>query len=342
MKILYSIQATGNGHISRAIQLVPELLKHHSVDVLLSGQNSHLKFPFPVRYRLDGISLFYNRSGGLSYKQILFNNYWSRAYKSAQSLPVDQYDLILNDFEPITALACKLRNKYSIQLSHQASFRFPETPRPLTQSALGEFVLSQYSSSTDYIGFHFKEYNPNILPPIIKKEILQATPIDKGHIVIYLSGFTPEFYINQLSKVKEIIFHCFVSGIHHPYKAGNILFKPIDYKEFTTSMIECHGIITGGGFETPSEALYLGKKLMVIPIQSHYEQSCNATALENMGIKIIRGNKVKKFNNCIKDWISVSTQTPTIKNSGLETTIGKVFETYESFQYQHLGLQSYS
>ncbi|NDB36263.1 MAG: glycosyl transferase, partial [Flavobacteriia bacterium] len=40
MKILYAIQGTGNGHISRAIALVPEFQKLVEVDVLISGTQS--------------------------------------------------------------------------------------------------------------------------------------------------------------------------------------------------------------------------------------------------------------------------------------------------------------
>ena len=47
-------------------------------------------------------------------------------------------------------------------------------------------------------------------------------------------------------------------------------------------------IITGAGFETPAEALYLGKKLMVIPIRGQYEQFCNAAALAKMGVPVLK------------------------------------------------------
>jgi uncharacterized protein (TIGR00661 family) len=68
-------------------------------------------------------------------------------------------------------------------------------------------------------------------------------------------------------------------------RSGNIIFMPVDKSLFNDALINCSGIITGAGFETPAEALKLEKKLMVIPISGHYEQQCNATALEQMGIK---------------------------------------------------------
>ena len=42
MKILYAVQATGNGHISRAMELLPHLQKYGTKDIFLIGANSRL------------------------------------------------------------------------------------------------------------------------------------------------------------------------------------------------------------------------------------------------------------------------------------------------------------
>ena len=51
--------------------------------------------------------------------------------------------------------------------------------------------------------------------------------------------------------------------------------------------MECKGVLCGAGFETPSEALFLKKKLMVIPMKNQYEQQCNAASLKKMGVPVI-------------------------------------------------------
>lgn len=63
MKILYSVQATGNGHISRAMELMPFLQQYGEVDVFLSGSNSNLQPDLPVKFRSNGLSLFYVNTG---------------------------------------------------------------------------------------------------------------------------------------------------------------------------------------------------------------------------------------------------------------------------------------
>ena len=47
MKIFYAVQATGNGHISRAITLLPYLQMYGTVDIFLSGNNSNLALDAP-------------------------------------------------------------------------------------------------------------------------------------------------------------------------------------------------------------------------------------------------------------------------------------------------------
>ncbi|RYG52202.1 MAG: hypothetical protein EOO01_07020 [Chitinophagaceae bacterium] len=70
-----------------------------------------------------------------------------------------------------------------------------------------------------------------------------------------------------------------------PKSVNNIRFIPVNKTLFNNSFIHCTGLITGGGFETPAEAIHLGKKLMTIPIRGQYEQQCNAAALTQLGIK---------------------------------------------------------
>jgi uncharacterized protein (TIGR00661 family) len=52
------------------------------------------------------------------------------------------------------------------------------------------------------------------------------------------------------------------------------------------SLASCEGLLTAAGFETSSEALFCGKKLLVIPLQGQYEQRCNAEALRRMGVAV--------------------------------------------------------
>jgi uncharacterized protein (TIGR00661 family) len=287
MKIFYAIQATGNGHISRAMEILPYLDRYGKVDIFLSGANSTLQLDAPVKFRSKGLSLFYTNGGGLNYWEMLRKVSPLRLWREVRDLPVDKYDLVINDFECITSLACAHKRVPSVQFGHQASFVSQKTPRPEHRDVMGEWILRNYARATQYIGLHFAQYDDFILPPVIKKEILQADPEDMGHITVYLSSYSDATVKRYLQPLKEFSFQVFSKEVNRPVRDGNILFLPVGKGAFNKSLITCKAILTGAGFETPAEALYLKKKLMVIPIRGQYEQFCNAAALSKMGVPVL-------------------------------------------------------
>ena len=304
MNILYAVQGTGNGHISRAIQLYPFLKSYGNVDFFISGSNSDLKTDLPVIGRSKGISLFYKATGGLDYLKIIKSFSFS-IFLDAYKLPVNNYDLVINDFDFVTSLACLFRKKKSVQFGHQASFQSNKTPRAKNNNIIGEFILKNFVKSTHYLGLHFKAYDQNVFNPIIKQEIIEATPTDDGHISVYLPHYSIAYlepYFLAESKYHFEVFSAEVSSIRN-YK--NIVYFPISNTGFTKSMIRSHSVITGGGFETPAEAMYMNKKVLSIPISKHYEQLSNAVALAELGVKVIL-HIDKDFHLIFTEWINDS------------------------------------
>ena len=122
-------------------------------------------------------------------------------------------------------------------------------------------------------------------PPLSKKKLSRAQPADKDFFAVYLPSYCENIMEKYFHPLAPIRFHIFSWQTKNIKRSGNITFMPVDKVLFNEALINCSGIITGGGFETPAEALKLEKKLMVIPISGQYEQQCNAAALEQMGIK---------------------------------------------------------
>lgn len=302
MKIFYAVQATGNGHISRSMELLPYLQQYGQVDIFLSGDNSHLKLDAPIAYRSKGLSLYYTCNGSL--------NYWKTAKsinpvalsKLVKELPVEKYDLVINDYEYITAKACGAKHIPSVNFGHQASFQSMKVPRPQQKSITGEWLLKNYAKADRYMGLHFKNYDDFIVTPVIKEDILKADPTDAGHITVYLPSYCEPQLIEIFSPFKDFRFEIFSGQSTAEHQVGNIRFLPVNKKRFNESMISCHAIITGGGFETPSEAIHLGKKIMAVPIRGQYEQCCNAAALSGLGIMTVE--KIDTgFVSLFQDWI---------------------------------------
>ncbi|MEP6725060.1 MAG: glycosyltransferase family protein [Bacteroidota bacterium] len=334
MKILYAVQATGNGHISRAMELLPFLGVYGQVDIFLSGANSQLKADMPIRYRSKGLTLFYNNKGGLSYSKSIQGCNLLRVCKEVRELPVEKYDVVINDFECITSLACAYKKIPSVNFGHQASFQSALTPRPLQRNIVGECILKHFARASAYIGLHFEKYDDFIFTPVIKKEVLHAKQVKKNHITVYLSAYSDKTLLQYFSKVKSFHFQVFSKQVVQSYTTGNITFMPVNNKLFTESMINSRGVITGAGFETPAEALHLQKKLMVIPIHGQYEQLCNAAALEQLGVKVL--NKVDdSFTATFHEWMQTDLQK-TIEYGDIAS--GLVSNLLENYPYKGISL----
>ena len=299
MKVLYAFQGTGNGHVARAQEIIPILKKYASVDTLISGHQSQLKTDFPIDFKHRGVSLLYNKTGGISYRKILFENNFFKAFNEIRQIKLDQYDLIINDYEPLTAWACKFRNIKMLELSHQASMSFKETPKPDKKDFFGELILNHYCPSKNKIGFHFENYHPQIKKPVIRRKIRNLNPVKKGFYVVYLPSFSDENITKVLSQI-SVEWKVFSKYTKIHQQINNVEISPIDETHFLECFESCDGILCNAGFEGPAEALFMDKKLFVIPIHNQYEQECNACALDKIGIpnsKILDVEEIKNWVN---------------------------------------------
>lgn len=302
MKILYAIQGTGNGHLSRARDIIPVLQKKGDVDILVSGTQADVVLPYEIKYRFKGLSFVFGKKGGIDLLATYKKSSLKSLFKEIKSLPVHNYDIIINDFEPVSAWACKLNKKICIGLSHQSAVRSKKSPKPRKKDIVGAVVLDRYAPVDFEYGFHFKEYDNNIYTPVIRNEIRKTNPTNKKHYTVYLPAYSDEKIINVLSGIPSVQWQVFSKHTSKKYKAGNVLIAPISNNDFVNSLVTCEGILCGAGFETPAEALYLKKKLMVIPMKGQYEQQCNAAALYELGVPVITSLK-KKFLPTIEAWV---------------------------------------
>ena len=309
MKILYAFQGTGNGHVVRAQEIIPILKKYGTVDTLISGHQSQLNTDFPINFKHKGISLLYNKTGGISYQKIFLKNNFFKAAKTIQQIELQHYDLIINDYEPLTAWACKLRGLKMLELSHQASMSFQETPKPESKDFFGELVLKHYAPSKNKIGFHFDHYHQQIKKPVIRKKIRQLNPDKKGFYVVYLPSFSDENLIKVLKQI-PVEWKVFSKYTKTVLKKDNVEVFPIDEIQFLRNFENCEGILCNAGFEGPAEALFMQKKLFVIPIHHQYEQECNAFALHQMGIKTSKTLDLTEIRNWVNSNNLISVNYP--------------------------------
>ena len=286
MKILYGIQGTGHGHISRAREILPELSGLADVDVLMSGTNCRMILDGQKVSLRRGLSLSYDSNGGVSYLKTTLQLSPIRFLKDVQSLNIKQYDLVISDFEPVSSWAAVKSGVTCIGLSHQAAFLSDRVPRPPSPSPLAEQILRRFAPCHKPIGFHFLKYDRFIEGPVIRSEIRQLIPRQGDYMTVYLPAYDHTVLATLFSGFKQTRWEIFSPDCEAAYTKHNIAVRPVDNESFLKSLESCTGVITSAGFETSAEAIYLGKKLMVVPIKNQYEQLCNAEALKKLGVPI--------------------------------------------------------
>lgn len=305
-RILYAIQATGNGHLNRAMTIIPELKKRADVDVLISGDQAELELPFEVTYRLHGMTYYYNSSGGINFINSLLRLNFFKFIKDIFTLPIEDYDLVISDFEPISVWSSKLKGIPNATLCNQTVIMEKGVSRPRSFNLLAKFILKYMVSANFKFGYNYIRFKKNIFTPVIRKEIRQAEITEKGHYTIYLPSYSDENLIKFFKGLSSTEWHVFSKNCKKEYKSYNVKITPVNKEKFTQSMVSCRGIICNSGFETTAEALYLGKKLLVIPQKSQYEQLYNTHVLNSIGIQSIKELN-KKSKAIVENWLASET-----------------------------------
>ena len=189
MKILYGVQGTGNGHITRARAMSKAFASHTnaSVDYVFSGRARDKYFdmePFGEFRSFNGLT-FRHKAGKISPTATIKGNKLFRLVKDIRTLDVSPYDLIVTDFEPITAWAGKLAKKPVIGVGHQYAFHH-QIPKKGDSWAANK-VMAAFAPVTLGLGLHWHHFGAPILPPIADTQA-DSCRVEDDKILVYL-GF---------------------------------------------------------------------------------------------------------------------------------------------------------
>jgi uncharacterized protein (TIGR00661 family) len=282
MKILYGVQATGNGHISRSREVIRELKDlGHDVRVLLSGRDASLLWEmddFKPYETFRGLTFCHYR-GRLRYVQTALQLNLVAFYSDIYSYDAAGCDLVITDFEPLSSRIAR-RNKIPlIGIGHQ--YAFAHDIPVAGGNPLAHFVLNNYAPADFSVGLHWHHFQQPILPPIIPHHINQGPSVIENKIVVYLPFEKAD---DILSLLKDFENHEFY--IYHRFQEEDdqkhIHLRPFSRTGFLNDLVECNGVISNAGFELVSEALHLGKKILVKPLAGQMEQLSNAMVISQL------------------------------------------------------------
>ncbi|MCV6613865.1 MAG: glycosyltransferase [Cellvibrionaceae bacterium] len=287
MKILYGVQATGNGHISRAHAMALHL-DPANTDYVFSGRPREQFFAmekFGEWDCLTGLSFAFN-NGKIDNLATLRQNQWLQFFKDVKAVKAKlaAYDLVVSDFEPVTAWAAKLAGKQCIGIGHQYAFdhSVPKTGNDF----ISRTIMRNFAPVTTGLGLHWHHFEQPILPPIV--EVCEDHSEHQGEkplVLVYL-GFESQQAVIELLKpftdFQFAIYGPFTGCAEHPH----LEFKAASRDGFHQDLHHCQGVICNAGFELASEAISLGKKLLVKPLVGQTEQESNAQALVELELGI--------------------------------------------------------
>ncbi|MEM9101285.1 MAG: MJ1255/VC2487 family glycosyltransferase [Pseudomonadota bacterium] len=281
-KILYGIQGTGNGHLTRARALIPELkAQGNDIDVIISGRDPKRLWDMDVfgDFRVfNGFTFAYYKNK-ISFVKSAMQSRLGQFYRDVKALNVEDYEVIISDFEPITAWAAKRRGRNCYGLSHQNAFAYD-----IPQVGFGphvKFFMKNFAPNSHHIGFHWYHWNYPIAPPLI--ELPRPSEEIEDFFLVYLPHEVVDQVIQTLKVVNNVNFK-FYAAVDTPRDLGHLHVKTFSRENFMSDLRRCRGVITNSGFTLCSEAIHLNKKLLSKPTANQAEQLSNALALEQLGL----------------------------------------------------------
>jgi len=286
MRILYGVQATGNGHITRARVMSPALAAAGvEVDYLFSGRDPDSYFsmePFGDYQTRRGLTFALDQ-GRVSWFNTFRNLHLRRYWQDVRQLDLSGYDLVLTDFEPITAWAARKQKVPSVGLAHQYAFMYP-VPGHINPQTMAKMVR-WFAPVDQAIGLHWHHFNQPILPPLIQPPTLPVSHVaDK--ILVYLAFDKREALEKMLRPFPDYQFYIY-TDIAEPIDQGHLHFRPFSREGFQQDLASCSGVICNAGFGLISEAVQYGKKILTRPLKGQLEQMSNARVLEQLGLAVV-------------------------------------------------------
>ncbi|MGL5664769.1 MAG: MJ1255/VC2487 family glycosyltransferase [Shewanella sp.] len=306
MRILYGVQGTGNGHLSRARVMAKALIEHNiQVDFLFSGRKPEHFFDMECfgEYRVQAGMTFATHSGRVNVPQTVRQNCSLSLLKDIQALDLSCYDLVLNDFEPVSAWAARRQGVPSIGISHQAALTHP-VPK-LGSTWFNELLLNYFAPVDVALGCHWHHFGFPILPPFVE---VDASPIEHTHqILVYLPFEEADAIAAFFKPFTDYQFLVYHAKQPTAPLADHIQWHGFNRDGFKQHLASCGGVIGNAGFELASEALTLGKKLLVKPLIGQFEQLSNVAALQLLGA----GDSMMSLDmGVVKRWLKAASPNP--------------------------------
>lgn len=300
MRILYGVMGEGMGHATRSRVAIEHLLERHEVKAIASGgAYRYLDAHLPRVREVLGLSFAMGEGQIRRWDTFLQNVRLARSDLPAQMKEffdaLDAWDpeVVVTDFEPLAALYARLRGVPLVAVDNIQVVDRCRHARDITQGSVDDFLLSRavvramVPQANEYLVTTFfdaplAKQHTTLIPPILRPEIVGARAQRGDHLLVYSSGEK-----RLLDKLRASGVPCRVygmrGGVSETVVDGSLTFRPKSNEGFVEDLRTARAVVAGGGFSLMTEAIYLGKPMLAIPLRGQFEQLMNARYLAKLG-----------------------------------------------------------
>ena len=346
-KFILAVQGEGRGHMTQAITMYDMLIEQgHTVCAVILGSSGTRDVPEYFFKKINApiiqlqspnfVTDKKNKSIRIG-KSVAYNltklNTFKKSLQAIDALMKEhQPDVVLNFFDLLIGLYYRFYKPKAklICVAHQyiyfhPDFEFPEG-RWLDKAAIKFYTRLTARGSSKNLGLSFYNIHTHndevvVVPPLLRKELFHLEPVKDDFYLVYLvnNGYFEEV-LQWHKQNPEITLHCFTDqpskiAENKDFDASRLFIHPINDTLFLEMMSRARGLASTAGFESVCEAMYLGKPVMMVPIEGHYEQYCNSRDAFKAGAGIFSENydlsKLSHFsstfdgsNPWFKNWVA--------------------------------------
>ncbi len=301
-RIVYSLSGQGRGHTSRVIA-VSEALRRAGHEVLfccggtarsiLEGRGERVLAVPSLRQVMEGNRVCHWRTVRTNWSALM--NYRSIVDRLAGEMRDYGADLLVTDFEAFSPRAARRAGVPVLSFNHQqvlTETRYELSPRYWAAAGITFAAIRLIAPSNPahvlITSFFFPQikrpHNTTLVPPIIRSDVQKLAPRDGEHILVYYNQAEGADHVLESLRHTRASFIVYNFDPPDPGRYPNILFKKPSMDGFLEDLAGSRAVMCTAGFTLISEALYLGKPLLVIPNRGIFEQTLNALALERAGL----------------------------------------------------------
>lgn len=300
MKILYGVPGEGMGHATRSKVIIDFLLRENDVRAVSSSRAfGFLSKNYPGRVEeIKGFHFAYKDSK-ISKKGTFLLNV-ARAPRNLK-YNISKYKKIKGDFHPDLVITDFESFSYYFAKAHRIPVISIDNMQVIDRCRLGitvpkkekrnfevaRLVVKAKAPGCDhyFISSFFpaavRKSNTTLVPPVIRKEILDAVPSFGKHVLVYQTSSASSSIKAKLKRMPGTIFY--VYGMNKEGRDGNIIYKSFSETGFVKDLASARAVIANGGYSLISEAVYLKKPVYSFPLENQFEQFVNAAYIQKLG-----------------------------------------------------------